>query len=209
ETNHWSPELVRDNTPITPPTRTSLGEPYHLTEDLVDQATAMIRSQKQSAPDKPFLLWFATGAAHAPHHVARPWIDKYRGRFDAGWETLRSETFDRQRELGIVPHSTELTARPDWVPAWDSLDQGRRRLFARYMEVFAGFLSHTDEQIGRLLSHLDDLGIAENTIVFLMSDNGTSSEGGPTGTLNEAASWLGDFPTIEEALERIDEIGGP
>lgn len=209
ETNHWSPELVRDNSPITPPARTSLGEPYHLTEDLVDQAAAMIRGQKQAAPDKPFLLWFATGAAHAPHHVSRPWIEKYRGRFDAGWEKLRAETFERQRELGIVPQSTHLTPRPDWVPAWDSLDEGRRRLFARYMEVFAGFLSHTDEQIGRLLSHLDDLGIAENTIVLLMSDNGTSSEGGPTGTLNEAASWLGDFPTVEEALERIDEIGGP
>lgn len=209
ETNHWSPELVRDNAPITSPTRTSLGEPYHLTEDLVDQAAAMIRNQKQAAPDKPFLLWFATGAAHAPHHVSRQWIDKYRGRFDDGWEKLRSETYARQRELGIVPPATDLTPRPDWVPAWESLDEGRRRLFARYMEVFAGFLSHTDEQIGRLLSHLDDMGIAENTIVFLMSDNGTSSEGGPTGTLNEAASWLGDFPTVDEALERIDEIGGP
>lgn len=209
ETNHWHPELVRDNSPIRPPARTSVGEPYHLTEDLVDQAVAMIRGQKQAAPEKPFLLWFATGAAHAPHHVARSWIEQYRGRFDSGWEELRNQTFARQSTTGIVPAGTDLTPRPDWVPEWSSLDERERRLFARYMEVFAGFLTHTDAQIGRLLTSLDELGIAENTVVLLMSDNGTSSEGGPTGTLNEAASWLGDFPSLDEALERIDEIGGP
>lgn len=209
ETNHWHPELVRDNSPIRPPERTSVGEPYHLTEDLVDQAISMITSQKQAAPDKPFLLWFATGAAHAPHHVGPTWIEAYRGRFDAGWEELRNATFARQREMGIVPAGTDLTPRPDWVPEWSTLSDGERRLYARYMEVFAGFLTHTDAQIGRLLATLDGLDIAENTLVMLMSDNGTSSEGGPTGTLNEAASWLGDFPSLDEALERIDEIGGP
>lgn len=209
ETNHWSPELVRDNSPIPTPQSTSLGEPYHLTEDLVDQAIAMMQNQQQAAADKPFLLWFATGAAHAPHHVATQWSDRYRGQFDAGWEELRQRTYDRQRDIGIIPDNAELTPRPQWVPAWSSLSEDERILFARYMEVFAGFLSHTDEQIGRLLSAIDDLGIRDNTIVLLMSDNGTSSEGGPTGTLNEAASWLGDFAPIEQALDHIHEIGGP
>lgn len=209
ETNHWSPELVRDNTPISTPERTSVGAPYHLTEDLVDQAVLMVQSQKQASADKPFFLWFATGAAHAPHHVAPEWSDRYRGQFDAGWEDLRQRTYERQRELGIIPETAALTPRPEWVPAWSSLSEQERTLFARYMEVFAGFLSHTDDQIGRLLSSLEDLDVMDNTIVLLMSDNGTSSEGGTSGTLNEAASWLGDFPTITEAVARIDEIGGP
>lgn len=209
ETNHWSPELVRDNTPIPTPEQTSLGQPYHLTEDLVDQAVSMMRSQKQVAPDKPFFLWFATGAAHAPHHVAPEWSDRYRGQFDSGWEVLRQRTYDRQRELGIIPPNAALTPRPDWVPEWSTLSDRERTLFARYMEVFAGFLTHTDAQIGRLLSGIEELGVMDNTIVLLMSDNGTSSEGGPTGTLNEAASWLGDFATVQEAVVHIDEIGGP
>lgn len=209
ETNHWSPELVRDNTPIQAPSRTSQSETYHLTDDLADQAIAMVTSQQHAGGDKPFLLWFATGAAHAPHHVAPEWIEPYSGTFDAGWEELREQTFARQRELGIVPNDTVLTPRPEWVPEWSSLSDDERRLVCRYMEVFAGFLTHTDAQIGRLLATLDDLGIADNTIVMLMSDNGSSSEGGPTGTLNEAASWLGDFDTVDEALEHIDEIGGP
>lgn len=207
ETNHWSPELVRDNGPIPTPDQTSCGKPYHLTEDLVDQAVSMIQAQKQAAPEKPFLLWFATGAAHAPHHVAPEWSDRYRGQFDSGWEVLRQSTYDRQREMGIIPNTAALTPRPDWVPEWSSLSDGERSLFARYMEVFAGFLSHTDDQIGRLLRNIDDLGIMDNTIVLLMSDNGTSSEGGHSGTLNEAASWLGDFPSIDEALAHMDEIG--
>ncbi|MFM1752083.1 MAG: Arylsulfatase [Actinomycetota bacterium] len=208
ETNHWSPELVRDNSHIPTPDRTSQEGPYHLTEDLVDQAVSMVHSQKQAAPDKPFFLWFATGAAHAPHHVAPEWSNRYRGQFDAGWEELRELTFERQKKLGIIPENTTLTPRPDWVPEWSSLSDGERTLFARYMEVFAGFLSHTDAQIGRLLQSIEDLGVMDNTIVLLMSDNGTSSEGGPSGTLNEAASWLGDFASVEQALEHIDEIGG-
>ena len=205
ETNHWSPELVRDNTPIPVPDVPG----YHLTEDLAREAVDMLRAQHVASPDKPFLLWFATGAAHAPHHVTREWFAPYAGSFDEGWEALRESIYRRQIAEGIIPAGTALTPRPSWVPEWASLSADERRLYARYMEVFAGFVTHTDAQIGRILDHLESSGRADNTIVLLMSDNGTSSEGGPTGTLNEAASWLGDHATIEEALAHIDEIGGP
>jgi len=205
ETNHWAPELVRDNTPIPTPDHPG----YHLTEDLADQAIGMIRAQQYASPDKPFMLWFATGAAHAPHHVAPEWFEPYAGSFDEGWEALREGVYRRQLAEGVIPPDTALTPRPTWVPEWSSLTDGERTLFARYMEVFAGFVTHTDAQIGRILDELDTRGLTENTIVMLMSDNGTSSEGGPTGTLNEAASWLGDYGSIDEALAHIDEIGGP
>jgi len=209
ETNQWSPELVRDNTPIEVPARTSQSETYHLTDDLADQAIAMLQAQQQASPEKPFLLWFATGAAHAPHHVAPEWIDKYRGRFDAGWEALRESTFARQLELGVIPPDARLTPRPSWVSAWNEVDPDERRLYARYMEVFAAMVTHTDAQIGRLLGFLDQHHLAENTVVLLMSDNGTSSEGGPHGTLNEAASWLGDTISPAAATSAIDALGGP
>ncbi|MGA1245285.1 MAG: sulfatase-like hydrolase/transferase [Ilumatobacteraceae bacterium] len=209
ETNHWSPELVRDNTPIEVPARTTQSDTYHLTDDLADQAVEMLRAQYHVAPDKPFFLWVATGAAHAPHHVAREWSDAYRGRFDEGWEALREGTYRRQLELGVIPSDTVLTPRPSWVPEWSGLSADEQRLYARYMEVFAGMLTHTDAQIGRILDEIDAQGRAEDTIVLVMSDNGTSSEGGPSGTLNEAASWLGDHSTVAEALAAIDEIGGP
>lgn len=209
ETNQWSPELVRDNTPIEVPARTSQSETYHLTDDLADQAIDMLRAQHHAAPDKPFLLWFATGAAHAPHHVAPEWSDAYRGRFDEGWDVLRESTFRRQLELGVIPPDTVLTPRPSWVPEWSSLEADEQRLFARYMEVFAGMLTHTDAQIGRVLDEIERQGRADDTIVLVMSDNGASSEGGPSGTLNEAASWLGDRSSVAEALAAIDEIGGP
>jgi len=209
ETNQWSPELVRDNTPIETPSRTSQSETYHLTDDLADQAIAMLQAQRQSAPDKPFLLWFATGAAHAPHHVAPEWIEKYRGRFDAGWESLRESTYARQLALGIIPPDARLTPRPSWVAPWDDLSADERRLYARYMEVFAAMVTHTDAQIGRVLDFLDQHELADDTVVLLMSDNGTSSEGGPHGTINEAASWLGDTVSVDQALATIDALGGP
>ena len=209
ETNQWSPELVRDNTPIETPSRTSQSETYHLTDDLADQAIAMLQAQRQSAPDKPFLLWFATGAAHAPHHVAPEWIERYRGRFDAGWESLRESTYARQLALGIIPPDARLTPRPSWVAPWDDLSADERRLYARYMEVFAAMVTHTDAQIGRVLDFLDQHELADDTVVLLMSDNGTSSEGGPHGTINEAASWLGDTVSVDQALATIDALGGP
>jgi len=209
ETNQWSPELVRDNTPIETPSRTSQSETYHLTDDLADQAIAMLQAQRQASPDKPFLLWFATGAAHAPHHVAPEWIEKYRGRFDAGWESLRESTYARQLALGIIPPDARLTPRPSWVAPWDDLSADERRLYARYMEVFAAMVTHTDAQIGRVLDFLDQHELADDTVVLLMSDNGTSSEGGPHGTINEAASWLGDTVSVDQALATIDALGGP
>lgn len=207
ETNQWAPELWRDNTAVDAPRRPGAG--YHLTEDLADQALAMLRDQRHAAPAKPWFLYFAPGAAHAPHHVAAEWSDRYRGRFDDGWEALRAETFARQVAARVVPEETTLTPRPEWIPEWSALDPRLRRLYARYMEVFAGFVSHTDDQIGRLLAHLDTTGTAGDTVVMVLSDNGASAEGTVTGTLNETAAWLGPAGDPSEALARIDQIGGP
>ncbi|CAI9417094.1 arylsulfatase [Nocardioides sp. T2.26MG-1] len=207
ETNHWAPELVRDNTHIDPPRTPDEG--YHLTEDLVDQAIRMIQDQQQAEARKPFFCYLATGAAHAPHQVTEEWVAPYRGAFDAGWEVWRERAFERQLAEGVVPPGTVLTERPPWVPEWEGLSADERRLFARYMEVFAGFMAHTDHHLGRLFDTLDELGIADDTLLMILSDNGASAEGGPTGTLNEAAGWLGLTETVDDALEHLDEIGGP
>ena len=207
ETNQWAPELVRDNTQIEPPR--SPEEGYHLTEDLVDQAIRMIQDQQQAQARKPFFCYLAPGAAHAPHQVSEEWVAPYRGQFDDGWEAWRQRAYDRQVAEGIVPPETVLTERPPWVPAWDTLSADERRLFARYMEVFAGFVTHTDHHLGRLFDHLEEQGIADDTLVMIMSDNGASAEGGPTGTINEAAGWLGFTEDVATSLEHIDEIGGP
>jgi arylsulfatase len=202
ETSQWAPELVRDNTHVDPPR--SPEEGYHLTEDLVDEALRVIQDQRQaSAGAKPFFLYFAPGAAHAPHQVTEEWIEPYRGRFDDGWEAWRDRAYARQIAEGIIPPGTTLTPRPSWVPEWTSLSDAERQLYARYMEVFAGFVTHTDHHLGRLFDALDD-----DTLVLLLSDNGASAEGGVTGTINEAAAWLGSGETVEEALEQLDEIGG-
>ena len=206
ETNQWAPELWRDNTLVEPPRTPAEG--YHLTEDLADQAIALIRDQHQAAPGKPWLMYFALGAAHAPHQVPPEWAEMYRGRFDAGWESLRDRTFARQLEAAVVPPNTVLTPRPPWVPEWDGLDQDRRRLYARYMEVFAGFMSHTDANIGRVLDYLQKIDSLDDTIVLLLSDNGASAEGTATGTLNESGAWMGQDQDIAGSLARIDEIGG-
>ena len=206
ETSQWSPELCRDNTFVDPPRTPAEG--YHLTEDLADEAVRMVLDQQQAAPDKPFFCYFATGAAHAPHQVAKEWVEPYRGRFDGGWEALRAETFERQRVEGIVPEGTVLTERPSWVAPWADLSAGERRVYARYMEVFAGFLTHTDAQIGRFVDFLGARGLLDDTLLVLLSDNGASSEGGVTGTLNEPNAWAGMPQELDEALERIDEIGG-
>jgi arylsulfatase len=207
ETNQWAPELVRDNTHVDPPRTPEEG--YHLTEDLVDEAIRMIQDQQQAESRKPFFCYLATGAAHAPHQVAEEWVAPYRGRFDDGWEAWRQRAYDAQVAAGVVPPDTVLTERPPWVPEWDTLSADERRLFARYMDVFAGFVTHTDHHLGRLFGFLDDQGIADDTLVMVLSDNGASAEGGPTGTLNEAAGWLGLGEDVATALERIDDIGGP
>ena len=207
ETNQWAPELVRDNTHVEPPATPEEG--YHLTEDLVDQAIRMIRDQQQAEARKPFFCYLATGAAHAPHQVAEEWVAPYRGQFDDGWEAWRQRAYDRQLAEGVVPPDTVLTERPPWVPDWETLSADERRLFARYMEVFAGFVTHTDHHLGRLFDFLDEHGVADDTLVMILSDNGASAEGGPTGTLNEAAGWLGMTEDVAEALTHVDDIGGP
>lgn len=207
ETSQWAPELVRDNSHIETPRTPAEG--YHLTEDLTDQAIRMILDQQQAAPGKPFFCYFATGAAHAPHHVAPEWVEPYRGRFDAGWEHYRAEAFARQVAEGIVPAGTRLTERPPWVPEWAGLSADERRVYARYMEVFAGFMTHTDAQIGRLIGFLTARGLLDNTLVFLLSDNGASAEGTIKGNFNEATATHNITQDIAEAVARIDDIGGP
>lgn len=207
ETHQFAPELVHDNHFVDPP-RTIEGG-YHLTEDLVDRAIEYVTDLRHVDPSKPFFLWFATGACHAPHHAPGEWIERYRGVFDDGWDAWRDRTFARQIAEGIVLSDTQLSPRPDWVPAWDSLSADTRRVYARYMEAFAGFLSHTDHHLGRLFGFLRATDEMDDTLVVLLSDNGASSEGGPRGSINDVRLWNGVPRTVEEALERIDEIGGP
>jgi arylsulfatase A-like enzyme len=206
DTNQWTPELVRDNGFVEPPRRPEEG--YHLTEDLADQAIRMVLDQQQATPEKPFFLYFAPGATHAPHQAPSEWIERYRGAFDEGWDAWRARTFARQLEIGVVPEGTTLSERPPWVPAWNGLPEGERRLFARMMEVYAGFLSHTDHQIGRVTRFLEELGILDDTLVLLLSDNGASAEGGPHGSFNEHRFTHDLQDDVAETLGRMDELGG-
>jgi arylsulfatase A-like enzyme len=206
ETSQWDPPLVQDNTLVEAPR--SPREGYHLSEDLADRAIRMVLDQRQATPDKPFFCYLATGAAHAPHQVPAEWAERYRGLFDHGWEAERAATFERQLAAGLVPPGTELTARPGWVQDWQSLSGDERRLFARYMEVFAGFVSHADAQIGRFLDFLDARGDLDNTLVLVLSDNGASAEGSQIGTTNEPDAWLGQVAGVSEALTHLDELGG-
>ena len=206
DTNHWSPHLVRDNTYVEPPRTPAEG--YHLTEDLADNAIRYVNEQHQAAPDRPFFLYFALGAMHAPHHVAPEWIEPYRGAFDQGWERRREAVFARQLDAGVVPEGTTLSERPSWIQAWDTLSPDAQRMLARQQEVFAGFLSHTDAQIGRVLDELEALGILDNTLVMLVSDNGASGEGGALGTFNEHRFTEHIPETVEQNLEWSDELGG-
>jgi arylsulfatase len=207
ETHQFSPALVHDNHFTEAPGGYEDG--YHLTEDLADHAIEWLNDLRGVDPTKPFFLYFATGACHSPHHAPPEWIEKYQGHFDQGWDRWREETFARQLELGIVPEGTVLSPRPDWVPAWDSLDDDVKRLNARFMECFAAFLSHADAQIGRVIAHLEALGELESTVIVLVSDNGASSEGGQQGSINDARMWNMDPAQNDEMVERIDEIGGP
>jgi arylsulfatase A-like enzyme len=207
DTSQWYPDLVYDNHQVEAPKTPEEG--YHLSEDLVERAASFIADMKQADPDKPFYLHLCFGATHAPHHVAKEWADKYKGVFDDGWDAYREKTFARQKELGIVPADSELSRHDPDVPDWDSLPAAERQLFSRMMEVFAGFLEHTDHQVGRLLDFLTKLGELENTLIMVISDNGASAEGGPTGTTNEAQFFNNAQEPVEESLKLIDEIGGP
>jgi arylsulfatase A-like enzyme len=207
ETDQYHPDLVFDNHQVDPPKTPEEG--YHLTEDMVDKATLFIKDLRAVAPAKPFFLYFTPGAAHAPHQAPKEYIDRYRGKFDHGWDAWRDEVFARQHASGLLPKGTQLSERPSWVPAWESLSDDQRRLYARMMEVYAGFLEHTDAQIGRLLDFVDGLGELDNTIVLVMSDNGASAEGGPMGSFNEMYFFNFEPESLEENLRRIDDLGTP
>ena len=226
ETNQWYPELVYDNHPVDQPKTPEEG--YHFTDDITGKAIEFIKDAKVLAPEKPFFLYYAPGAAHSPHHAPREWIEKFRGRFDMGYEAIREQTLARQQEMGIIPPGTELPpvnpigtpetrTGPDGKPfpamdftrSWDSLSEEEKQLFRRMAEVYAGFLAHADHHIGRLLDYLEETGQRENTLIFLVSDNGASGEGGPDGSVNEMKFANGIPDDMAENLAKIDDLGGP
>lgn len=207
ETDQFAPDLVRDNSHVPPPRTPEEG--YHLTEDITDEAIGYLADLRGSMQRRPFFMWFAPGACHAPHQAPDSYIDAYRGHFDQGWDLWREQVFARQLASGLVPEGTQLSSRPSWVPAWDSLSADEQRLAARMMEVYAGFLTHTDAQVGRLLDYVERLGEADNTIVIVLSDNGASAEGGAAGSFNELYFFNFVPEHLNENLRRIDELGGP
>ena len=207
DTSQYYPDLVYDNHQVDAPKTPEEG--YHLTEDLTDRAIQFIADSKQLAPDKPFFMYFATGAHHAPHHVPKAWADKYRGKFDEGWDAHREKTFARQKELGIVPKDTVLSRHDPDVQDWSKLSADERKLYARMMEVFAGFMEHTDHHVGRLLGFLQQMGELDNTLIMVLSDNGASSEGGPTGSVNESKFFNNVPDDLQQNLAALDELGGP
>ncbi|MGH9229905.1 MAG: arylsulfatase, partial [Acidimicrobiales bacterium] len=206
ETNQWYPDLTRDNASVPQPRPPEAG--YHLSEDLADQAIKLILDAHVNAPEKPFLMYYATGAAHAPHHAPREWADRYKGRFDEGWDAYRETVFQRQKEMGLLPAGAELSPRDPDVAEWSSLSDDERRLYARMMEVFAGFVSHADHHFGRILDALEQIGELDNTLIMIISDNGASAEGGPTGSFNEMLFFNNVPESFEDNLARIDELGG-
>ncbi|MFN5764646.1 MAG: arylsulfatase [Pseudanabaena sp.] len=207
DTNQWSPNLVENTQHIQKP----LDDPnYHLTPDLADHAIKWIRTQQSIAPDKPFFTYLATGATHAPHHAPKEWIEKYKGKFDQGWDKLRADIFERQLNLGIIPADTKLTPRPAEIPAWDSLTPTEQKVYAHQFEVFAGFLSHTDAEVGRVIEAIAQLGELDNTLVFFIAgDNGASAEGGLTGSVNEFKVFNGVEESPQEILAALDDLGSP
>ena len=209
ETDHYHPQLVRDNSFVEQPK--SYAEGYHVTEDITDNAIDFIFQHVNSYPDKPFFLYAAYGAVHAPHHVPKEYIERYKGKFDEGWDVIRQRWFENQKKIGIIPNDAQLTDRAPYVTAWDELDEGRKKLFARYMEVFAATLTYTDGQIGRLIDYLESVNQLDNTVVVFMSDNGSSPEGGRDGRFNRCTGVDITKESLDEVkfgLEHIDEIGG-
>ena len=207
ETDQYHPDLVYDNHEVDPPKTPDEG--YHFTEDMADKAITFMNDARAAHQTKPFFLWFAPGACHAPHQAPKPFIDAYRDQFNQGWDTWREEVFARQLAAGVMPAGTTLSERPHWVPAWDSLSADERRLYSRMMEVYAGFLTHTDAQVGRIVEHVKSLGEFDNTIFVVMSDNGASAEGGPKGSYNEVFFFNFVPESLEENLKRIDLLGTP
>lgn len=210
ETNQWDPGIYEGTTPLEPPKTAEEG--YHFTEDMTDKAIAWVRQQKALMADKPFFMYFAPGACHAPHHVPKEWADKYKGKFDQGWDKLREEILARQKSLGVIPQNAELTKRPQEIQAWDEVDPKMKPVLARQMEVYAGFLEHTDHHLGRLFDTLKDLHILDDTLIYvIIGDNGASAEGTLNGTFNEMLMLNGvtGIETPEFLMERIDKFGSP
>jgi arylsulfatase len=207
DTHQYYPDLIYDNHNTQPPRTPEAG--YHLTEDLVDHAIQFIADGKQVAPEKPFFMYFCTGAMHAPHHVRKEWSDKYKGAFDDGWDAYRENVFARQLEMGLLPKGTKLSRHDPDVQVWKKLAPEEKKLYARMMEVFAGFLEHTDHHIGRLLSFLEKTGQLDNTLIMVISDNGASAEGGPHGSVNENLFFNNVPETLEESLKAYEDLGSP
>jgi arylsulfatase A-like enzyme len=210
EDNQWNPALYEGTTPIEPPATPEEG--YHLTEDLADKAIAWVRQQKALMPDKPFFMYFAPGATHAPHHVPKEWIDKYEGAFDEGWDELRETTLARQKELGVIPPDAALTERHKEIPAWDDMPAEMKPVLARQMEVYAAFLEHTDHHVGRLIDVIEQLGALDDTLVYvIVGDNGASAEGTVNGAFNEMSNFNGmaALETPEFMASMLDEFGSP
>ena len=210
ETNQYAPAIYQDTVPIEPDRTAEEG--YHFTEDMTDRSIGWIRQQKALMPDKPFFVYWAPGATHAPHHVTPEWSARYKGAFDDGWDVLRQRTIARQEELGVIPPHAELTARPPEIPAWDDMPDDLKPVLARQMEVYAGFLEHTDFHAGRLIDALEELGILDDTLIYcIIGDNGASAEGTPRGTFNELLVLNGasQFETTEFMASKIDLFGTP
>jgi len=208
ETHQYYPVLFENTLPVEPDK--SPEEGYHFMSDMTDKAIARMKFAKSVAPKKPFFMYFAPGAMHAPHHVTAKWREQFKGKFDMGWEKYREQVFKRQKDMGIIPADTKLTPRPEWVPAWDSLSDEQKTLYNKLMENFAGYFAFTDHEVGRLLDAVKELPDADNTLViYIAGDNGASAEGGPDGTLNEIRALNGIPTSIEENLANIDKLGGP
>jgi arylsulfatase len=210
ETNQYYPTLIEGTNPVEPPKTPEEG--YHFTEDMAEKAVKWIRQQKALMPDKPFFIYWAPGATHAPHHVSAEWSDKYKGKFSQGWDKLREETLSRQKELGVVPQGAQLTERSEGIPAWDEMPDELKPIMERQMEIYAGFLEHTDVQLGKVIDALEDLEVLNDTLIYyIIGDNGASAEGTLQGTFNEYVTINGfnDLETPEFMMERIDKFGGP
>src|SRR5579872_6451620 len=206
EANQWAPALYEGLNKIETPHTPN----YHLMTDLADQAIKWTNFQKSLTPDKPFFTYFAPGATHAPHHVPKEWIAKYKGQFDRGWDKVREETLARQKELGVVPKDARLAPKPEAIKDWDKLTADEKRLFARQMEVFAGYGEYADFEVGRLIQAIEDLGQLDNTLVFYMvGDNGASAEGTMNGLFNEMTYFNGVPESVEDVLKHLDDLGGP
>jgi len=206
ETDQWYPLIYDGVTRVTPPQTKG----YHFTVDMTDQAINWVKAQQSMTPDKPFFVYYATGAVHAPHHVPKEWADKYKGQFDKGWDQVRRQTTERQRQMGIIPAGTRLAEKPEDIKDWDSLPADNQRLFVRQAEVFAGFMEQTDHEVGRLIDALEEIGELDNTLIFYIAgDNGSSAEGGFVGMFNEMTYFNQVTEKVEDLIPLIDEWGGP